>query len=236
MQRTPKLFPNCVFPEIIGAYILIRSVSIVNCISGKNHPLVSSPQGGSGLARFCHCQFTENLHTQGRDYGIIGMFSNRTSQGAQRAAVLPSLWCPLMVRHSGINFHRVETERLSLAAHLWGDAWCIYCVLTHGVLNVAVASMMSSLGADLDRIQPPAFQNRTSQDPAQRGNRCDVTRTDADLPVQAGVSCASLRATAGRRPLERQRKRLLEYVWPSCAARQGAVITATLLPRCPQAF
>lgn len=48
----------------------MRIVSIVNAFWIKTTP-VSSPQGGSGLARFCHRQPTENLHTQGRDaYGL----------------------------------------------------------------------------------------------------------------------------------------------------------------------
>ena len=38
MQRTPQLLPKCVFPEMIGAYILIRSVSIVNVFLVKTTP------------------------------------------------------------------------------------------------------------------------------------------------------------------------------------------------------
>jgi hypothetical protein len=42
-------------------------------------------------------QPTENLHAQGHDCAIIGMFSNRASWGAQRAVLLLSLWCALML-------------------------------------------------------------------------------------------------------------------------------------------
>ena len=34
-----------------------------------------------------------------------------------------------------------------------GDAWGLTVALSHGVLNIAIPSMMSSLGTDLDRIQ-----------------------------------------------------------------------------------
>jgi hypothetical protein len=50
MQRTPKFLPISVFPGMIGAYILMRTVSIVNAFRVKATP-VSRPPCGSGLAQ-----------------------------------------------------------------------------------------------------------------------------------------------------------------------------------------
>jgi len=44
------------------------------------------------IHQFHYRQPTENLHAQEHDCGIIGIFSNPTSWGAQRAAFLLSLW------------------------------------------------------------------------------------------------------------------------------------------------
>ena len=54
-------------------------------------------------------QPAENLHAQGHDCGVIGIFSNRTSWGAQRAAVLP-----ICGAHAGLTASGARRRALGL--------------------------------------------------------------------------------------------------------------------------